>query len=95
MKPPVLVNAYRGGILESRHQCAVAAWEGGRTVLALGDVGRPVYMRSSAKPFQALGFVLSGAADRYAVTEEELAVVCASHSRVSRFSCARPAAVRP
>jgi L-asparaginase II len=42
-------------------------------------VKRPVYLRSSAKPFQALGFVLSGAADRFGVTEEELAVVCASH----------------
>jgi L-asparaginase II len=48
-------------------------------VLALGEVRAPVFTRSSAKPFQALGFLLSGAADRFGVTEEELAVVCASH----------------
>jgi L-asparaginase II len=79
MNPPVPVNATRGGILESRHEVSVAAWEGGKVVLALGDVRRPVYTRSSAKPFQALGFLLSGAADRFGVTDEELAVVCASH----------------
>lgn len=79
MNPPVPVHATRGGILESRHEVAVAAWRGGRVVLALGDVDRPVYTRSSAKPFQALGFVLSGAADRFGATEEELALVCASH----------------
>jgi L-asparaginase II len=79
MNPPVAVQATRGGILESRHEVAVAAWKGGKTVLALGDVKRPVYTRSSAKPFQAMGFVLSGAADRFGATEEELAVVCASH----------------
>lgn len=73
------MNATRGGILESSHLCSVAAWRGGRTVLALGDVKRPVFARSSAKPFQALAFVLSGAADRFGATEEELAVVCASH----------------
>ena len=79
MNPPVIVEATRGGILESRHEVSVAAWRGGRTVLALGDVKRPVFTRSSAKPFQAMGFVLSGAADRFGATEEELAVVCASH----------------
>jgi|SRR5688572_12884111 len=79
MSPPVPVSATRGGILESRHEVAVAAWRGGRTILALGDVKRPVYTRSSAKPFQAMGFVLSGAADRFGATEEELAIVCASH----------------
>jgi L-asparaginase II len=79
MKPPVVVNVHRGGILESSHLCSVAAWRGGKTILALGDVAKPVWLRSSAKPFQAMGFVLSGAADRFGATEEELAVVCASH----------------
>ncbi len=79
MNQHVTVDVHRGGHVESRHLCSVAAWEGGRTVLALGDVRHPVFMRSSAKPFQALAFVLSGAADRFKVTEEELAVACASH----------------
>lgn len=79
MNAPVPVTLTRGGILESSHAASVAAWRGGRTVLALGDVRRPVFLRSAAKPFQAMAFVLSGAADRFGATEEELAVVCASH----------------
>jgi len=79
MHAPLLVTATRGGIPESLHRVSVAAWEGGRSVLALGETAAPVFTRSSAKPFQALGLVLSGAADRFGVTDEELAVVCASH----------------
>ncbi len=79
MPEPVLVTATRGGLPESCHRVSVAAWEKGRTVLALGDVASPVFQRSSAKPFQALEFLLSGAADRFGATERELAVVCASH----------------
>jgi L-asparaginase II len=79
MHPPISVDVHRAGHVESRHRCSVAAWEGGRTILALGDTGHPVFMRSAAKPFQALNFVISGAADRFGATEEELAVVCASH----------------
>ena len=77
--PPIAIRLTRGGILESAHIASVAAWQDGRTILALGDTRRPVFLRSSAKPFQALAFVLSGAADRFHATEEELAVVCASH----------------
>jgi L-asparaginase II len=36
-------------------------------------------MRSSAKPIQALAAVETGAADRFAIGERELAVICASH----------------
>jgi len=79
METHLAVDLFRGGILESRHRTSVAAWKDGRVVLALGDTRRPVFMRSSSKPFQALAFVLSGAADRFGATGEELAVVCASH----------------
>lgn len=75
----LVVESTRGGIVESSHLCSVAAWRGGKPVLSLGDAERPVFLRSAAKPFQAMAFVLSGAADRFGATEEELAVVCASH----------------
>jgi len=39
-----------------------------------------VFPRSAVKPFQALLLVESGAADRYAFGDEELALACASHS---------------
>ena len=48
--------------------------------LALGDVERPVYPRSAIKALQALPLIESGAADRYGLGGEELALACASHS---------------
>jgi len=50
----------------------------------LGDPEGYVYLRSSAKPFQALPLVFSGAADAFGLTGEELAVACASHSAEPR-----------
>jgi L-asparaginase II len=38
------------------------------------------YARSSAKPFQAIPLVLSGTADALGLTDEALAVACASHN---------------
>jgi len=78
MANPVLLRVRRGGIVESVHRGALAAWHRGAIVFRLGDTEGRVFLRSSAKPFQALGFVLSGAADAFGVTEEELAVACAS-----------------
>jgi L-asparaginase II len=46
----------------------------------VGDAEGYVYARSSAKPFQAMPLVLSGVDDALGLTDEELAVACASHS---------------
>jgi L-asparaginase II len=81
MSNPVLVEAIRGGLVESRHRGAVAIVDvDGKTMLAVGDIARPVFPRSAVKPLQALPLVESGAADRYALADEELALACASHS---------------
>jgi L-asparaginase II len=81
MGNPALVEAFRGALVESRHCGAVAVVDAdGRRVLALGDVDRPVYPRSAIKALQALPLVESGAADRYGLSAEELALACASHS---------------
>jgi len=78
---PVLVDVFRGDRVESRHRGAVAiVGSGGRLVLALGDVDTPVYPRSAVKALQALPLVESGAADVFGLSEEELAIACASHS---------------
>src|SRR6185295_10373924 len=80
MGNPVLVEALRGALTESRHRGAVAVVDAdGAAVLALGDVAQPVYPRSAVKPLQALPLVESGAADRYGFGDEELALACASH----------------
>jgi L-asparaginase II len=46
----------------------------------VGDPEGYVYARSSAKPFQALPLVLSGAVYDFGLTDEELAVAGASHN---------------
>jgi L-asparaginase II len=48
-------------------------------VAAWGDVDRPVFPRSAVKPIQAIPLLETGAADRFAVTDAELALACASH----------------
>lgn len=81
MSNPVLVEVLRGALVESRHSGAVAVVDadGGR-VLVLGDVEQPVYPRSAVKALQALPLIESGAADRFGLEPEALALACASHS---------------
>ena len=80
MTNPILVEVLRGGLVESVHRGAVCAVDAdGATVLALGDVTAPVFPRSAVKALQALPLVESGAADRYRLGEEELAIACGSH----------------
>jgi L-asparaginase II len=79
--PPVAVVVRRGERVESEHRVAYAVADAtGRLVEAAGDVDRAVFPRSAIKPLQALALVESGAADRFGVSEQELALACASHS---------------
>ena len=77
-----LVEVRRGAITESRHRGHVVAVDGNdRMVAYLGTPVAITYLRSSAKPFQAIPLlVTSGAADRFGFTEKEIALACASHS---------------
>ncbi|ABG04041.1 L-asparaginase II [Rubrobacter xylanophilus DSM 9941] len=76
-----LVVLTRGGLVEGVHRGRVAVCDASGAVLeAAGDPDAPVCLRSSAKPFQAMPLVLSGAADAFGLGEEELAVACASHN---------------
>jgi L-asparaginase II len=55
----------------------------GRQVAALGDPNAAetaTYLRSAAKPFQALPLLLAGGAERFALSPADLALICASHS---------------
>ena len=80
MSNPILVEVLRGGLVESRHRGAVAVADAaGRLALSIGDVERPVYPRSAIKALQALPLIESGAADRFGLGNEELALACASH----------------
>jgi L-asparaginase II len=76
-----LVEVRRGGITESRHRGHVVAVEpDGNVVAALGAPHNVTFLRSSAKPFQALPLLVTGAAERFGFTDEEVALVCASHN---------------
>ena len=85
MDDPVLVEVTRGAMVESRHHGAAAVVDAtGRIVQSWGEIEQPVYARSALKPLQALPLVESGAADRYGLGPEELALACASHHGEAR-----------
>src|SRR5687768_6226515 len=78
---PVLVQAWRGDTVESEHFGALAVLDAdGAVALALGDIDRPVFPRSAVKALQALPLVESDAADRLQLTDDELALACASRN---------------
>jgi L-asparaginase II len=81
MANPILVELTRGATVESVHRGSVAVADStGKIVFALGDLETPVYPRSSLKPIQALPLIESGAADAFGLSDEEIALACASHS---------------
>lgn len=80
-----LAATRRDSLVESVHRGRVVVCDPAGNILdAVGDPEGYVYFRSSAKPFQALPLVLSGAADALKLSEEELAVICASHNAEPR-----------
>lgn len=84
---PVLVEALRGGSVESFHRGAVAVVDAdGGLHSAWGDIERPIFPRSAVKVLQALPLVASGAAERFGLSDEELALACASHGGEARHA---------
>jgi L-asparaginase II len=80
-EPAPLVEVTRGPIVESRHRGHLIAVDGGGSLIAeLGAPDTVTFIRSSAKPFQALPLVASGAADHFGFDASEVAVACASHN---------------
>ena len=78
---PVLVRAWRGGAVESQHRGAwVLVDSSGAVLESAGAVDFPVYARSVIKSLQALPLLESGAAERFGITDEELALCIASHN---------------
>ena len=79
--PEALVEVTRGAITESRHRGHVVAVEPDATIVScLGAPENVTFLRSSAKPFQALPLLVSGAADHFDFSDREVALACASHS---------------
>lgn len=78
--PPVLVEAWRGPIVESRHRGSIAVVDAqGQVCWQAGWIDRPVFPRSAVKLLQALPLVASGAAEAWGLDDAALALACASH----------------
>ena len=76
----VIAEVTRGDVVESTHRGVVAVVDvDGDLIASAGGIDRPAYFRSSAKPFQAIPVVESGAAEAFGFTERELALSCSSH----------------
>jgi L-asparaginase II len=75
MADQITVAVRRGRTVESRHRVHAVAVQDGTVVAETGDGGLVTFMRSSAKPIQALP--LSRAFPE--LHEEEVAIACASH----------------
>jgi len=77
----IVAKVYRGPIVDLTHIGHVAVVDcDGKILHSYGDAKRVTYIRSSAKPMQAIVAVESGAVDAYGISEEELALLCASHN---------------
>lgn len=76
-----LVEVRRGSITESRHRGHIAVVEPDGNIVAVAGARETVtFPRSSAKPFQALPLLTSGAAERFGFTDREVAIACGSHN---------------
>ncbi|HEY6075971.1 MAG TPA: asparaginase, partial [Gaiella sp.] len=71
----MVVEVTRGDVVEARHVVHAVAVRDGRVELAAGDPGLVTYLRSSAKPLQALPVVRA----RPDLDDEQIALACASH----------------
>ena len=75
-----LFEVTRGRIVESIHfGAATVVDSGGRLLAWLGDPKVLTFLRSSAKPFQALPFIERGGDRTFHLTSKEVAIICGSH----------------
>jgi L-asparaginase II len=85
MPSKIVAKVIRGETVESVHRGHFVVVDGnGEIVSAIGDPKAVTFFRSASKPFQAMPFITSGAADVFGFSEEEIALACASHSGEQR-----------
>lgn len=75
-----LVEEYRGGVLENVHYGAITIVDDkGRLLYSAGDPEHMTFLRSAAKPFQALPGMKEKINEVYGLTGREAALLAASH----------------
>ncbi|SFL74278.1 asparaginase [Shimia aestuarii] len=81
VQPVPMVEIWRGDFLENTHHGhAVVCDPSGAIVESWGDPNAVILPRSSSKMLQALPLIESGAADAHGLTDQHLALACASHN---------------
>src|SRR5436190_9784711 len=76
-----LFEITRGRIVESIHYGSIAVVDAnGKLISSYGDPQTVAFLRSSAKPFQALPFIERGGVEDFGFTQRELSLSCASHN---------------
>ena len=75
MADPIQVEVIRGDVVEALHAVHAVAMRDGQIVAEAGDARRLTFLRSSAKPLQALPLARA----RPDIDGRELAIACASH----------------
>lgn len=66
--------------MESIHFGSIAVAESGGVIKTYGNTITPFFLRSSAKPIQALAMLEHDGAKKFDLTLEEIAIICSSHS---------------
>ncbi len=75
-----ILELTRGRVVESTHFGSIAVVDStGKLLHSYGDPDGVAFLRSSAKPFQALPFVERGGVEYFNLTQSELSISCASH----------------
>jgi L-asparaginase II len=72
---PISVTVVRGSLVEARHRVHAVAVRDGKVIDAAGDPALVTFLRSAAKPLQALALARA----HPELPDEELAIACASH----------------
>ncbi|KJS88877.1 MAG: hypothetical protein JM58_00190 [Peptococcaceae bacterium BICA1-8] len=76
-----LVEVTRGEMVESVHRGVLAVVDKrGNTIYSVGNSQFYTFIRSAAKPMQAVPVIEGGAAEHFGFNEQELVVITASHS---------------
>ena len=72
---PFVVEVVRAGIVEAAHRVHAVVEQDGRGVLVAGAADTPAFLRSAAKPIQALPVLRA----RPELDDEQIVLCCASH----------------
>ena len=85
-RQPLMIDVYRGPFVESTHQAVVTIFDArGIQVGFAGNHDLPVYPRSSIKMLQAIPFIETAAFETKNLSQEHVALACASHEGTDRL----------